>query len=109
MGKPRGGRKKEVSFQISLPKLHFPVVVIHSLGLGRGKKREGDGLDMPLARMKYGVESLLDLFRLLSKARWIDMYYVCVFQTTAFDYLVRRSIMFSARKKRYSGFRRMYF
>lgn len=88
MGKPWGGRKKEVSFQISLPKLHFPVVVIHSLGLGRGK-REGDGIDLPLARIKYGVESLLDLFRLLSKARGVDMYYVCVFQTTAFDYLVR--------------------
>lgn len=54
---------------------------------------------MPLARIKYGVESLLDLFRLLAKARGIDMYYVCVFQTTAFDYLVRWSIMFSAVKE----------
>lgn len=73
MGKPQGGRKKEVSFQISLPKLHFPVVVIHSLGLGRGGKREGDRIDLPLARIKYVAESLLDLFRLLSKARGIDI------------------------------------
>lgn len=75
MGKPRGGRKKEVSFQISLPKLHFPVVVIHSHGLRRGggvgrrRRREVDGIDLPLARIKYGVESLLDLFRLRPKKK----------------------------------------
>lgn len=94
------GRKKERSkFPDFTPKAAFSSCCDSLSWFREGKKGEGDGIDLPLARIKYGVESLLDLFRLQSKARGIDMKYICVFQTTAFDYLDHWSIMFSVVKE----------
>lgn len=68
MGKPRGGRPQEVSFQISPSKTQFPVVVIQALCSERK-------IDLPLSCVKYGLENLFGLVMLLPEGRIDQLLY----------------------------------